>query len=499
MDQRLVENAGEFPFTRGISADPHVWVMGQYSGYGTAADTNNRFRQLIREGQTGFSVALDLPTQLGLDSDDPRAAGEVGKIGVAIDSLADVEQLMEDLPLEQMQVRTTANSIGFIWVALLVALAERRSEDASKYRIFIQNDVLKEFFARGTQIFPPKVSLRLSCDVLEYCSQHLPRWVPLAVSGYHIREAGSTAAQEIAFSFSNAVEYFDEMVRRTIPVAPITASIYSFLSSNIRFMDEVAKFRAARQVWAWMLRDRYAIADSDALKLRILVFTAGSSFTAEQPLNNVVRGALEAVAAALGGVQSMHVSAFDEALGIPTEVAATLALRTQQIVAFESGLTELVDALGGSYVLEAKTEEIDRAVRQLLDEIDRRGGALACVESGWFQRQIADSAYSLQQEVESGERIVVGVNRFRQPGSAHPVFEGKPDSEREQVAALAGRREERDSQAVDVALERLAAVARTDANVIAACVECVRRGATVGEIVGALTSVFGRWRPSAEY
>jgi methylmalonyl-CoA mutase, N-terminal domain len=494
------EHPGAYPYTRGISADPGPWIMGQYAGYGTPAETNARFRALLEAGVTGFSVALDLPTQMGLDSDDPAALGEVGKVGVAIDSLADVETLMDGIPLEHIsQVRTTANAIGYVWAAMFVALAEQRGLDPNAFGLFIQNDVLKEYIARGTQIFPPAPSLRLAVDVLEYVSQRAPRWVPLAVSGYHIRESGSDAVQEIGFTFANAVAYLDAAVARGVPIDAVAPSLFTFLSSGIELLPEVAKFRAARRVWARLIRDRYGATDPRSEQLRIFVFTAGSSLTAQQPLNNVVRTSVEATAAALAGVQTMHVCAYDEAVGVPTEDAATLALRTQQIVAFETGLTETVDPLGGSYAVEALTDDLAARIEALLADVQARGGALACIESGWFEGQLAEAAYRQARAVESGARTVVGVNRFASGAPSATVFRGDPEGERRQRESLASVRRRRSAQAVTQTLDQVEAAARDGANVVPACVEAVKAYATVGEITGRLRRVFGEWRPSGAF
>jgi methylmalonyl-CoA mutase N-terminal domain/subunit len=494
------EHPGEYPYTRGISAAPGPWIMGQYAGFGTAAETNARFRALLEAGLTGFSVALDLPTQMGLDSDDPRAAGEVGKVGVAIDSLADIEILMDGIPLERIsQARTTANSIGYIWAAMFIALAEQRGLDPNAFGMFIQNDVLKEYIARGTQIFPPGPSLRLSVDVLEHVARHIPRWVPLAVSGYHIRESGADAAQEIAFTFANAVAYLDATVARGVSIDAIAPTLFTFLSANMELLQEVAKFRAARRVWARLIRSRYGARDPRSEQLRIFVFTAGSSLTAQQPLNNVVRTAVEAVTAALGGVQTLHISAYDEALGVPSEAAATLALRTQQIVAFETGLTDTVDPLGGSHAVEELTAELAAAIEELLAEIESRGGALACIESGWFEREIAASAYRQARLVEAGEKAVIGVNRFAVPSAPLEPFRIDASVEQRQRDALAAIRRSRSSEAVERALGRVEATARAEENIIPACVEAVKAYATVGEIVGRLRRVFGEWQPSSVF
>ncbi|MGH8877521.1 MAG: methylmalonyl-CoA mutase family protein, partial [Stackebrandtia sp.] len=346
----MTEKPGEFPYTRGISAQPKPWIMGQYAGFATPAESNRRFRELLAAGQTGFSVALDLPTQLGLDSDDPKAAGEVGRVGVAIDSLADVETLMDEIPLEQIsQVRTTANSIGFVWAAMCLALARRRGVDPGRFGVFIQNDVLKEYIARGTQIFPPAPALKLTVDTMEYLSRHVPGWVPLAMSGYHIAEAGGDDATEIGYTFANAIDYLDEARSRGVHIDALAPSLFTFLSVGMDVLGEVAKLRAARRVWAKLVTERYGAVDPRSAQLRIFAFTAGSSLTAQQPLNNVARTSLETFAAACAGVQTLHVCAYDEALGVPTTQAATLALRTQQIVAHETGLAGVPDPLGGSY------------------------------------------------------------------------------------------------------------------------------------------------------
>lgn len=494
------EHPGEFPFTRGISPDPGVWVMGQYAGYGTSEEANARFRLLIEAGQTGFSIALDLPTQMGLDSDSPAAEGEVGKVGVAIDSLADIETLMDGIDLQRIaQIRTTANSIGYVWAALFVALAHKRGVDPNTFGMFIQNDVLKEFIARGTQVFPPAASLRLATDVVEYSAVHMPRWVPLAVSGYHIRESGSDLVQEIAFTFANATAYLDSVVARGLRIDQVAPTIYTFLSANMDFLREVAKFRAARRVWAKLVRNRYSATDPRSEQLRIFVFTAGSSLTAQQPMNNIVRATTEAIVAALGGVQTMHVCAYDEALGVPTSAAATLALRTQQIIAFETGLSHTVDPLGGSYAVEALTNEIETRIESLLAEIEARGGSLDCIESGWFQSELSQSAYRIARAVEAGDLPIIGLNRFASDPEPFAVFRSDPEGEARQRAKLAVLRRDRSSAAVDAALDGVERAARTEQNVLPACIEAISAYATVGEIVGRLRLVFGEWSPTRVY
>lgn len=494
------EHPGEFPYTRGISAEPKPWIMGQYAGFGSAEQSNARFRALLAAGQTGFSVALDLPTQLGIDSDDRRAAGEVGKVGVAIDSLADIETLMAGIPLEQIsQVRTTANSIGYLWAAFFVALAQRRGVDPAEFGLFIQNDVLKEFIARGTQIFPPAASLSLAVDTIEFCATRVPGWTPLAMSGYHIRESGASAAQEIGFTFANACAYLDEVVRRGVPVDRVAPSLYTFLAITMDLLPEVAKFRAARRVWARLLTERYGATDPRSAQLRIFAFTAGSTLTLQQPMNNVVRASVEAMAAALAGVQTMHVSAYDEAIGVPTEAAATLALRTQQVVAYETGLTDTVDPLAGSYAVEALTDDLERRIWDVLHDVRRRGGALACIDSGWYAREIADSAYGHALDVESGDRVVVGVNRFHAPAEPLAGFLVDPTMEAAQAASVRAVRSRRDQGAVDAALGDLRAAASVGANVMPPTIAAVQAYATIGEVVAVIRDVHGSWAPSAAF
>ncbi|WP_166351824.1 acyl-CoA mutase large subunit family protein [Phytoactinopolyspora limicola] len=494
------ERPGEYPYTRGISAEPRVWTMGQYAGFGSAAESNKRFRTLLDAGGTGFSVALDLPTQMGLDSDDPQAAGEVGRVGVAIDSLADIETLMDGIPLEEIsQVRTTANSIGYIWAALFLALARRRGVDPNEFGMFIQNDVLKEYIARGTQMYPPEPSLRLAVDTIEHCATHVPRWVPLAMSGYHIRESGADAVQEVAWTFANARAYLDEAVRRGVSIDDVAPTLFTFLSVTIDALPEVAKLRAARRVWARLMREVYGAADPRSMQLRIFAFTAGSTFTAQQPMNNVVRASVEATVAALAGVQTLHVSAYDEALGVPTEAAATLALRTQQVVAYETGLTDTVDPLAGSYAVEALTDDLERRMWDTLTDVERRGGALRCIESGVFADQLSESAYRYAQEVDRGERVVVGVNRFPAPADPLEVFTPDPATEAAQVTAVRDVRSRRDSVAWHAAMRRLRETAATGDNIVPACVEAVSAYATIGEICAVLKDVHGSWVPTTTY
>jgi methylmalonyl-CoA mutase N-terminal domain/subunit len=494
------EHPGEFPYTRGVSTEPKIWTMGQYAGFGTPAESNQRFRALLAAGGTGFSVALDLPTQMGLDSDDPKAAGEVGRVGVAIDSLADVEVLMDGIPLESLsQVRTTANSIGYVWAALFVALAEKRGVDPDEFGMFIQNDVLKEYTARGTQIVPPEPALRLAVDTIEYCARHTPSWVPLAMSGYHIRESGSDAVQEVAWTFANARAYLDEAVRRGVSVDEVAPTLFTFLSVTMDFLPEISKLRAARRVWARLMRDTYGATDPRSMQLRIFAFTAGSTFTAQQPLNNVARASIEATAAALAGVQTLHVSAYDEAVGVPTEAAATLALRTQQVVAHETGLTQTVDPLAGSYAVEALTDDLEQRIVAEIEAVQAQGGSLACIESGWYADRLAESAYRYARSVDDGERVVVGVNRWPSPPEPLEVFAADPEGEARQVAGVRRVREQRDAAAWGAAMDRLRADAAAGTNVLPACVAAVRAYATVGEICAVLVDVHGSWQPTAAF
>jgi methylmalonyl-CoA mutase, N-terminal domain len=494
---------GEPPFTRGITRRMYLerpWIMGQYAGFGSAEQTNARFKELLRQGQTGFSVALDLPTQLGLDSDHPHARGEVGRVGVAIDSLADMELLFDGIPLENVrQVRTTANSIGHLWLALNVALAEKNGHDPKAVKILIQNDVLKEYIARGTQIYPPRAGLRISTDVIEYCARHLPGWTPLSMSGYHMREAGASAVQELAFTFANGIAYCEAAVERGLSVDDFAPSLFTFLTADMELLEEVAKFRAARKVWDDIMANRFHAKNPDSRALRIFAFSAGSNLTAQQPLVNVVRVTINALAAVLGGVQTLHTSAYDEALGVPTEEAATLALRTQQVILEETGLTKVVDPLGGSYAIETLTAEIEKRVRAALDEVAELGGALACIESGWFKEQIAESAYRIQTQIDRGERRVVGVNCFVvEEGERGPdPFVIDPSIEPEQVDRLRRLRQSRDSAAVRKSLQRVESVARDGGSIIKPTIEAVRVYATVGEISEALRNVFGSYQPDA--
>ncbi|OLO26066.1 hypothetical protein PZ61_0235915 [Streptomyces sp. MNU77] len=488
---------GRPPYTRGVTARGYrdkPWVMGQYGGFGSAEETNVRFRELLRQGQTGFSVALDLPTQMGLDSDDPMAAGEVGRVGVPIDSLADLETLFDGIPLSEIrQIRTTANSIGPLWLALVVALARKQGQDPSDIAIFIQNDVLKEYIARGTQIFDPAAGLELSAQTVAYTARHLKSWTPLAISGYHIRETGATAAQELAFTLANAIAYLDDVRDKGVPVDDFAGKLFMFLSAGMDLLEEVAKFRAARTVWSELLSERYGASEA-AQALNIFSYTAGSSLGAQSPHINIVRVTIEALAAVLGGVQTLNTSSYDEALGTPTLEAVTLALRTQQVVLEESGVAATADPLGGSWAVESLTRDIVRQVHEQLEIIARKGGALACIENGYFTSVLEGQAYESQLDIESGRRRVVGLNCYQDESSVEvPAFTVDPAAESAQLGRLAEVRDRRSAAEVDRTLRALEEAARTGAAVIEPMIDAVAAYATVGEIYGRLARVYGRY------
>jgi methylmalonyl-CoA mutase, N-terminal domain len=501
---RDLGDAGNYPFTRGIEKEMYrqeFWVMGQYSGFGSAEEANKRYRYLLEQGQTGFSIALDLPTQIGLDSDHKLSLGEVGKVGVAIDSLHDIENLFAGIPLSKVrQIRTTANSIGPLMAALLIAFADNSGIDPNEIKIFLQNDPLKEYIARGTYIFPPEASVKLAVDVIEYCAKDLHSWVPMALSGYHIRESGGTAVQEIAFCYANGINYFDEAQKRGIAVDSYASKLFTFFSSHAELIEEIAKFRAARKVWAKMLKNKMGAENPDSMKLKILAYTAGGVLTAQQPLNNIARVTIEALAAVLGGVQTLATSSFDEAFSIPTEQAVTVALRTQQIIAHESGVTKSVDILGGSYLLESLTAELENQIENYLDQIDRAGGAVQCIDSGYFQKELSREAYKHQQAVEQKKKIIVGVNEYcSNDEESIPTFRTDPASEKAQCQRISVLRQERESQLVSEALNRLRRDAKANRNIIPAAVKAAKAYATLGEMTGCLRNVFGEYTDKGIY
>jgi len=489
---------GEYPFTRGIQPTMYrgrLWTMRQYAGYADAEESNRRYKFLLAQGQTGLSVAFDLPTQMGYDSDDPIAQPEVGKVGVAIDSLEDMERLFDGIPLDKVSTSMTINATAPILLAMYVAVGKKQGVDPKELSGTVQNDILKEYIARGTYIFPPGPSLRLIVDVFKYCAEHLPRWNPISISGYHMREAGATAVQEVAFTFANAIAYVSAAVKAGLEVDRFGPRLSFFFVAQSNLFEEVAKFRAARRLWAEIMRERFGAKDPRSWLLRFHTQTAGVSLTAQQPLNNVVRTTVQALAAVLGGTQSLHTNAYDEALGLPTEASAQLALRTQQILAYETGVADTIDPLAGSYYVEWLTDQLEWRIRDYLRTIDEMGGALAAIEAGYIQREIQQSAWRFQQQVESGERVIVGVNRFTTGEEVQvPIQRVDRAAQLRQVERVRELRRRRDNGRVRAALARLEEVARSDENTMPAILECVEAYATIGEICGVLRKVFGEYR-----
>jgi len=471
--------------------------MRQYAGFATAEETNQRFRYLLDQGQTGLSVAFDLPTQMGYDSDAPEAAGEVGRVGVPISSLADMEVLLDGLPLDEVSTSMTINSTAAILLALYVAAAEKRGVARERISGTTQNDILKEYIARGTWIYPPGPSMRLVTDIFEFCAAELPRWNTISISGYHMREAGATAAQELAFTLADAIAYCEAAVGRGLPIDEFAGRLSFFFAAWSELFEEVAKFRAARRMWARIVRDRFGAKSERSMMCRFHVQTAGSSLTAQSIDNNVVRTTIQALSAVLGGAQSLHTNARDEALALPTEESARLALRTQQILAHESGVTETPDPLAGSYYIESLTGQLEAAAQEYLDEIDAAGGTLAAIEAGFQQRQIQESAYRVQQAIEAGDQIVVGVNRFRDEAGMSvppPIQRIDPDGERRQIERVQRVRAERDGAAWEAALQRLEERARSGENLMPPLIDAVKAYATVGEISDRLRTAWGEHR-----
>jgi methylmalonyl-CoA mutase N-terminal domain/subunit len=496
--EERIADPGRFPYTRGLYPEMYrrrPWTMRQYAGYSSAAESNRRYRYLLSQGTTGLSVAFDLPTQIGHDSDSPLARGEVGRVGVAIDSIEDMRRLFDGIPLDRVTSSMTINATAAILLALYLVVAEEQGVPWERVGGTVQNDILKEYAARGTYIYPPQPSLKLVTDVIAFCAERVPKWNPISVSGYHMREAGSTAVQEVAFTLAHGLAYVEAALARGLTIDAFAPRISFFFNAHSNFLEEVAKFRAARRLWAELIRERFAPRDPRSLWLRFHTQTAGSTLTAQQPMNNVVRVALQALAAVLGGTQSLHTNSLDEALGLPTEEAVRLALRTQQVIAHESGVADVADPLGGSYVVESWTEEIVRRARDYLRRIDDLGGALAALERGFQQREIAEAAYRCQMAVEEKREIVVGVNAFELPGE--PPIEAlriDPAAEREQVERLRALRGRRTGERAAAALGGLTAAAREDRNVMPAVLECVRAEATLGEISNALREVYGEFR-----
>jgi methylmalonyl-CoA mutase N-terminal domain/subunit len=491
---------GEAPYTRGIQPTMYrgrAWSIRQYAGYGTARDANARFRYLLGRGQPGLSVAFDLPTQMGLDSDDSRSAGEVGQVGVAIDSIRDMQDLFADIPLDRVSTSMTINAPAPVLVAMYVVTAERQGVDAASVMGTSQNDVLKEYVARGTFIYPPAPSLRLAADLIAWCARHAPKFNAISLSGYHIREAGSTAPQEMAFAVANACAYVQAALDRGVAVDDFAPKLSWIFNTHLDFFEEIAKYRALRRMWSRIMRERFGARDPRSLMLRTHTQTGGSTLTAQQPENNIVRATVEALAAVLGGVQSLALSCYDEALSIPTEKAQRIAVRTQQILADEVGVTNTVDPLAGSYFVEWLTDELEERALRLYEEVERRGGAVACIESGWMQQLIQDEAYRTEQAVAAGEKVIVGVNRYTETEEAEPPLLFRPDERvmQDQHERLARFRAERDGDAARAAVSALCAAARADGELMPAILDAVRAECTVGEICGALRDVFGEYRP----
>jgi len=469
--------------------------MRQYAGYGSASETNQRFKYLLSNGQTGLSVAFDLPTQMGMDSDHSLALGEVGKVGVAIDSLQDMETLLNDLPLNQVSISMTINATAPILLAMVAAVAAKHGVAGSALNGTVQNDILKEYIARGTYIYPPRFSLRLITDVMKYCSVEMPSWNTISISGYHIREAGSTAVQELAFTFANAIVYSEAAGRSGMDFDAFAPRLSFFFNTHNDFLEEVAKFRAARRIWARIASERFEAKNPRSMMMRFHAQTAGSTLTAQQPDNNIVRVTLQALAAVLGGAQSLHTNSKDEALALPAAEAARLALRTQQIIAFESGVTNTVDPVGGAPAIENATDEMERQAFEYLDKIDSMGGMLNAIETGWVQSQIQESAFAYQRSIERGERIVVGVNQFRMDGDdSIPLHSNDPELEKIQIAQLKEVRRHRDAHQADACIRTLQAVAATEENLMPHIVNAVSAYVTVGEISDAFRRVHGEYR-----
>ena len=494
---------GEYPYTRGVQPNMYrgrLWTMRQYSGYATAEDTNRRFRYLLEQGQTGLSVAFDLPTQIGYDSDHPFAEGEVGKVGVPVCTLEDMELLLKDIPLDKVSTSMTINATASVLLCLYIAAARKQGVSEDKLSGTLQNDILKEYIARGTYAYPPRPSMRLVVDVFKYCAERVPRWNTISISGYHMREAGATAVQELAFTFANAIAYVQAAADAGLNVDDFAPRISFFFVAQNNLFEEVAKFRAARRMWARIMKERFGAEDPRSMMLRFHTQTAGVTLTAQQPDNNLVRSTVQALAAVLGGTQSLHVNSRDEALGLPTEESAQLSLRTQQIIAHESGVADVVDPLGGSYFVESLTNELEARAFEYIGRIDEMGGAVNAIEQGYQVLEIGESAYRLQQEIDSGKRVVVGVNRYM---TDEPPMDNllRVDAEaaRQQIARLNRLRRERDGARISAALSRLEAVARSEDNTVPAVLECVESYCTLGEICEVFREVFGEQREAVGF
>ncbi len=489
---------GEYPYTRGVQPTMYrgrLWTMRQYAGFGDAEQSNERYRYLLEQGTTGLSVAFDLPTQMGRDSDHDLASGEVGKVGVAIDSLEDMEVLMNNIPLDKVTTSMTINATASILLAFYLVCAEKQGVPWDKVGGTIQNDVLKEYIARGTYIYPPSASMRIITNIFEFCTEQVPRWNTISISGYHIREAGSTAVQEVAFTLANAISYVEAAVTAGLDVDKFAGRLSFFFNVHNNFFEEVAKFRAARRMWAKIMKERFKAKNSRSLMLRFHSQTAGSSLTAQQPINNVARTAIQALASVCGGTQSLHTNSFDEALGLPTEAAVRTALRTQQVIAHESGVADTIDPMAGSYYVESLTDEIERRAFEYIENIDKLGGSVTAIEHGFQQQEIQQAAYTFQKAVEDGSSIVVGVNKFESEAEDTDLLRIDGELERRQCAKLADLRSRRDNDAVKKALAVISETAKGDGNLMPPIVDAVRVYATLGEISDAMRDVYGQFQP----
>jgi len=492
---------GQYPYTRAVQPTAYrgrYWTMRQYAGFASAEETNERYHLLLKAGQTGLSVAFDLPTQIGYDSDHPLAQGEVGKVGVTIDSLADMERLFQGIPLDKVSTSMTINSPCAVLLAMYLAVAEKQGVTFDKLRGTVQNDILKEYSSRGTYIFPPRPSMRIITDIFEFCTKEVPQWNTISISGYHIREAGSTAVQEVAFTLANGIAYVEAAIKAGMKVDEFGPRLSFFFNAHSDFLEEVAKFRAARRLWAKIMKERFGATDPRSLMLRFHTQTAGCSLTAQQPLNNIMRTAFEALSAVLGGTQSLHTNSFDEALALPSETAVMVALRSQQVIAYETNVCDTVDPLAGSYYVEYLTDQIESRAQDYIDQIDRLGGSVAAIEKGFVQKEIASSAYRFQQEIEKGQRVIVGLNKFQVGKEKLPdLLKVDPEVEAQQVARLKELRSTRDNAAVQQALAELKAAAQGTDNLMYPILKAVKTMATLGEICDTLREVFGEYEAPA--
>jgi len=493
---------GEFPYTRGVQPTMYrgrLWTMRQYAGFGTAKESNKRYKYLLKQGQTGLSVAFDLPTQIGYDSDHPMALGEVGKVGVAIDSLKDMEILFDDIPLDKVSTSMTINAPATILLAMYIAVAEKQGVSPDKLKGTIQNDVLKEYIARGTYIFPPAPSMRLITNIFEFCFKEMPQWNTISISGYHIREAGATAVQEVAFTLADGIAYVEAAIKIGLNVDDFAPRLSFFFNAHNDLLEEVAKFRAARRLWARIMKERFGAKNKKSLMLRFHTQTAGCTLTAQQPDNNIIRVTIQALAAVLGGTQSLHTNSRDEALALPAEDSVRIALRTQQVIAYESGVTETIDPLAGSYYVETLTNEIEKQALEYIEKIDKLGGVPRAIEQGFIQQEIQNSAYQYQKEIEESKRIVVGVNKFQiKEELPKGLLKVDPEVERGQVERLRELKETRDNQKAKASLDALKRAARTEANLMHYILDCVKSYVTLGEICNVLRSVFGEYKESVK-